>query len=1435
MINMKISRHSGTFAAAAICILAAASCKPKEIVITREDTLAKEDSAIQELQEKIAERQDELDKLESERLDKTGKLAKQERQKRNEAIRKYEEFLGQYPISPYTPDVLIALGELYLERSEEEHVKALDDYQALLEGAAEAGQVYTEPEPQPHYERTIGAYQQIVLKYKDFPYADVAYYGLGYCLKAQFEEEEAARTFYNLTQLYPESKFVPEAYFRIGEYYFDQYEFDKAVKYYALVPDTNPDFYDKALYKMGWAFYNQGDIGVSSIEYQKAIDAFTNLIETSEKKSVLTQEAMEFAAISLTEWSSDPNDETAIAKAIGHYGEEFRGESERDYSPEVLHGLGDVYLYKQDKLKAAATAYETVLEYYPDYAKAPEVLDSLVECYLREEDYDNAHKTRVRIVDNYGPGSTWYENQEDLDIRHKALQRWENALYEVAVYTNMLAERKSKTKDEAGAKEFYAEAINRYNQYLASFPTNEKAYHVNFYLAESYYAVDDFANAGDQYQKTALGYVDRDRYKIEKWDEKFTQEQALFDAIVSYDEIFQKDTEGEKKEKAPPEPSVTSPTEATNGLVTYGPVEIPVKPLTLNEANLVRACNAFVDKYPQSKEVPNVLSKVGEIYFYVEDYERAREAFGKLVNDYPDALEPAKQAEHDQLYVNAAENVAKSYFQEAEFYEKAGSYEIAEQKYALAKEWYAKTEREANNRKVKETLDRAKSLAGLTGLKAAEMKGAGIAIEEIEEPAVEPELLVAEAEYEDFIVLYPPLPPIEASAFAAKQAEAQAYESNAADHKGTEVGQLSLGKAADTYYKIRDWDNAARVYMEYVKTYPQAKDVRMAYGKAAECYERKEDWGNAATVYMEIAENPAYKAPPKEGEPSLGQESLFRAGLMYEQLRDWTRAVNTFARFTEEYPEEARPRLEATFRQARAEEKLGRESDALANHREVVDIYKYSVNQGFDMGGTEKYVAESEFKITDVNFDQYEKIQFVMPQKVMEANLQKKVKQSQDLIAGYTHVADLGRPKWSVAAHCRMADVYISFRDALRNAEIPDELQPDYWEALPDEDPRKPLLEEAYYEYTSGLEEQAVPLEEKAVLEYTEAVAVAENEGVDSAWSRKAYNQLLLIRPYEVVKYEDIGIQGLKSDTGWLVSNVYEDGWLDVKYDDSVWSTASTSSWRLKDEEKVVGRVPGDIATIWGGTLDDTVYFRKSFSFTYDPGKYEAVIQTRGPYKLYVNGTLIGQTDPYAEDPWVKPDTYDVSSALHLGDNVVCVEVTRVRDDSFGLNFALVPEGGFPSPEPTFEETGMPGEEFGGIQPEEGEMPAEEWPPPGEGEELPVPGEEGEFGEPTPIEEAPPYEEGEPSLAPGEEAEFGEPTPIEEAPPSEEGEPLPAAGEEGEFGEAAPTEEAPPSEEEEGEALPVPGGGEAEGGYESEASGEIDFESLGTPEEFDRE
>jgi len=138
-----------------------------------------------------------------------------------------------------------------------------------------------------------------------------------------------------------------------------------------------------------------------------------------------------------------------------------------------------------------------------------------------------------------------------------------------------------------------------------------------------------------------------------------------------------------------------------------------------------------------------------------------------------------------------------------------------------------------------------------------------------------------------------------------------------------------------------------------------------------------------------------------------------------------------------------------------------------------------------------------------------------MPQDVLEDNLQKKVKQSQNLASGYRDIVELGIPEWSVAAYCCLGDVYYEFAEALLGCEIPGELLPEYRKALPESDKRKPLLEEAYYEFTSALEEQAVPLKEKATAEYREAVEIAEAEGIDNEWSRKARERLAAIESAE--------------------------------------------------------------------------------------------------------------------------------------------------------------------------------------------------------------------------------------------------------------------------------------------------------------------------------
>jgi tetratricopeptide (TPR) repeat protein len=1363
-----------------------AGCK-EERVGELGEAVEKEEKAIAELRAKIEKKQAELDKAEREKEGKTSSLAEKEKEKRDESIRKYEQFLGDYPISPYTPDVLVALGELYLERSEEDYVESLDEWQAKSETALAAGTIFNEPSPQPHYEKTIAAYQQITLKYKDYPFADVAFYGLGYCLQAQGEYQEAAETYYNLCKNYPDSKFVPEAYFRIGEYWFDTYEKDhykKAISYYEKVPPET-DFYDKALYKIGWAWYNMGDIGQSSLEYENAIDAFTKLIEESEQKSVLTDEAMEFSAISLTEWATNPDDETAITNALSNYDALFEGGKKRSYSPEILHQLGDVYLYKQDKLKAATLIYEALLTKYPDYEKAPTVLDSLVEAYLRNEDYEGAHETRVRVVDNYGPNSAWYQRQKDLDIRNEALKRWEKSLYEVAVYNHQKGENEP---DSEKNKPFYEEAINRYNQYITAFPTNTKSYHVNFYLAQTYDAVGDWRNAGDQYQKTALGYTDEEHYEIAKWDERFTRKDALYNAVVAFDEIFREELseagkEGETETETQEEPIITA------DLTTRPPEKLPSKKLNLDEANLIRACDAFIDLYSTSPETPLVLSERGEVYFFIEDFDEARSSFERLISDYPIKPEglPAEftNDKYDELYIDAWEYIAKSYYREAEYYEKIGDaymeidpefarleYEKSIENYGLSKTARGRTYEAAIDRNRHDRAETNQKLKGYCGVKEGELMVKIGKSDVLIAEATLPEVTGAEVwpetetppEYTGTTKLPDNVDVLGDLVIAEKDDitgavnlereevsetektglvdAAKVYEQNADDNQGTEVGMLSLGKAAETFDQANDYENAGRVYLKYAKAYPEAEDAPSAWKSSAEMYEYAGDYEKAAGIWLQITDDPKLKnIMLGEGEEALafGEIALFQAAVCYELVEDWRNAGRTYDRFNDEYQEHAIPRVKATFRQGRAEEKLGNYDDAIEAYKECAGLYKYAtINLGLEIEEALPYAAEATFKMTDIGFDEYDRIQLVMPQKVMEANLERRLDLSKNLVDGYSYCVDLGEPEWTVAAKVRMGDVNLSFKDALMNAEVPAEIEPSKWENLPEDDPTRMRLEQTYYNYVAALDEQALPLEDQAISFYGEALDIASTYGIENEWTRKAEEIMLRLRPYEVIKYEDVGTTGVRTAAGtgdvlndWMVSNFEEPGWTTVEFDDMSWSSAQESYWKSKDEEETISTPPGSPSTIWGSYDDGAVYMRRKFSLAYMP-EFELHVQARGQYQVYINGEYVGGSPAY-KDAWKETQTFDPKPYLKVGDNVIAVYAERDKKDSYGVRLALRPSAGFPEEQAPVGEHGELGtEDFGELG-----TPGEE---PGHvGEEAPESelgwmGEMEEFGE-TPTEE----------------------------------------------------------------------------------------------------
>ncbi|MGQ0506654.1 MAG: tetratricopeptide repeat protein, partial [Myxococcaceae bacterium] len=184
-----------------------------------------------------------------------------ERKERLDAIAQFEEFLQRYPNDPkYTPDVMFRLAELFYERSSDDHIVAMREYEEKLKGVDPDSNAQPPPEPAVDFSKSIVLYRKLISQFPRYRLNDGAYYLLGYCLEKQNEFDKGREAYQQLIATYPKSKFAVEAWVRIGEYYFDAFNDPNALTeaaraYEAATQDQTHPLFDKALYKLGWTYY----------------------------------------------------------------------------------------------------------------------------------------------------------------------------------------------------------------------------------------------------------------------------------------------------------------------------------------------------------------------------------------------------------------------------------------------------------------------------------------------------------------------------------------------------------------------------------------------------------------------------------------------------------------------------------------------------------------------------------------------------------------------------------------------------------------------------------------------------------------------------------------------------------------------------------------------------------------------------------------------------------------------------------------------------------------------------------------------------------------------------------------------------------------------------------------------------------------------------
>ncbi len=996
-------------------------------------------------------------------------LEEQERARRLDAIAKFEEFLRRYPDHPvYTPDAMFRLAELYFERSNDDYLLALERHEDAL-SEFEDGTLRTRPqEPVQEYGDTVRLFQGLIGRFPAYRHIGGAYYLLGYCYSETGREEEGYQLLTELVRKKPNSRFVAEAWMRIGEYHFDRNQLKPASDAYAKAlnyPDS--PYFDRALYKLAWTYYRMDS-------FSNAIARFKELVEYADDKagtddgSDLRVEAIQYLAVSLAEedWDGD-----GLADSEPPVDRTFRFlTGKKPYEVEVLRKLGDIF-FDNTRYDDSLRIYRYLLERFPLDPHNPEVHGKVVVCLERLQRLDEAYAERGAMTANYEDGSDWHRhNQDNRKALRAARESSETALYTSAVYHH---ERAQSLKDEARlkgdaqileqSKKHYEVAAQAYAEYLRRHPHSKNAYELNFYYADCLYFSFKFPEAAAQYLRVRDAAADG-KYR----------EEAAYAAVQAYEHwIEELVTAGALPRRASP---TYVPTEEELAAQKGAPER---EALPEQVALLVSGRDEYVAAGLVNKAdalVPGRFAfKAAEVFYRFGHLEEARKRFQAIIAERPKEEVASLAAQ----YIIESYRLAEDWQKMAEWSERVAALDLG------TPEERRKLREEVTTLKVGALFRSAEELFQEEQYaKAAE---AYVAL--VNE---NPQNKYADRALNNAAVAYEQLGKFESAM--------KLYERIYRDYPDRPFAENALYRVAVSSERFFAWRKAVESYLLLVDKFPDSERRAEALITAAALQENLQDYEAAAGTYLRYVR----EYPERPDAPV----SLYQVGLVYEKKRDYREMSKTFERFIKRFggdPSNNERVLDALA-------KMAERRDAEGKWREASRLYARILREFAARGmapGTPMaaHAAKAQFMLAEHEFKAYEATPIAGSVAQQGRAIKRLQTMSRQLSVQFSEVFDFKNLTWTLAAYYRLACLFQRFAEKLYKAPIPKAIARD---------------EDAAAMYRMQLEDVAVPIEDEAVQRFEKALAVARENRIVNEWTRRILEVLNKYKPstYPLLKQE---------------------------------------------------------------------------------------------------------------------------------------------------------------------------------------------------------------------------------------------------------------------------------------------------------------------------
>lgn len=994
-------------------------------------------------------------------------LKRQIEAKNRGLIDKLDRMLAGDPYNKQKPEWMFQKAELMWETRNMEYLRARAHYNQCLEAAGQ-GTASSCDEPVANYSEPQEIYKEILTQFPAYTRLDEVIYRLGDGLIEAGKGSEAVSYLQRLVANYPNSKFLPDANLALAEFFFKQEILGAARdKYLAVLEFKNNPNYDFAMYKLAWVYFNQG-------EYQQSVDTFKKVVERSNTQLGFQDQAINDMVVAYAEiddgWKevrdylTKKRDQAFAYKKLGQMAQLYEGQG------------------KSDK---AVAIFEYFIEKRPDEPKIPEWMEAIIVAKKKINDFDDLEKTMNSYVAYLDPQGTWAKKNQDHPGEISNANLLSQASLAFLANTYHVRAQTHRTAPD------YQAAIKYYQEFIKRFPDEPASFDMNFFVADIYLTeLKEYEKAAQYYQHVVdLFKAGKTPQDAKEKDIAAIVSDSAFGVVSAYNELVKAnhpdsilvqmaDYQQKHGDKDFKRDTVDSSTQSKPN---------PKVELLKYEKGFVEASDQFSEMYPNEDVTPTVDYVAAEVY-------KARGHYDKAIPRYESIIENAPKHRYASFAGGSllVSNYVLKHWDQVEKWAR----------YMMEKKIFDVTPRE----------ELVQAIALAINERAKELK------EEKKFDEATAELLRLAKEFPK-----------------------------------SDLAAGALFNAGAIYESGDKLNEAVAAYERVVKDYPSSLQAPEALFVMGAIFEARADFERAAGYFAQLGSTAEYvdengkKVAYKDH--AQASEAVYNAAVLRAAMEQWGESIDTFEKYIrlygsheaeQEQVREVRLRL-GYLEMSRNEPKaaLRRFNDYLksgaATPEQVVQVntelglltekikdrnWEKVSNDHFDKAinawkgldadkqrAMRYYAAQARFQQGERFYQQFTQVKLEFPINKLVRGLEQKGDLEQKAEDIYGDVIQFQSPKWAAAATFRVGQMYRDFAEQLNSLPIPEGLS-----------------EEQAMDYQWTLDEQIIPLQEKALVAFQRAQTIALEMQAYNEWSSQSAQQISKLQSSEYPITEQEGV-----------------------------------------------------------------------------------------------------------------------------------------------------------------------------------------------------------------------------------------------------------------------------------------------------------------------